>query len=135
MKIDRLAAVTAAAAVLALAGCAGPVAPYEERMGYLRKVAAQGAETHGLLRDQDAPKIDKDRCLGAWIRLQNPGEIPSDLHGGGSSLDWRNRVQEFFVDSCVSGKPKLAPGDQQLSTAPSSSAPAEQTPASAVTGG
>jgi len=96
-----------------LAGCA--TASYDERMAYLRKVAQQGADTHQLLVSQEAPKIDQERCREAWGGLNN-SDAPSDVPGGGMTAQWNAQIEQFFVDSCVSGKPKPVPG--QPSSAP-----------------
>uniref|UniRef100_UPI003F498C8C hypothetical protein n=1 Tax=Amycolatopsis sp. CA-151526 TaxID=3239921 RepID=UPI003F498C8C len=102
-------------ALTAVARCS---ASYEDRMAYLRKVAGQGAQTHQLLVDQAAPVINADRCTQAWNGLKNPSEYPSDT-GVEHSPDWENQIRQFFVDSCVSGKPKPVPGDPTTSPAPS----------------
>ena len=118
MTIFRV--VPAALLLALLAGCS---ATYEERMAYLRKVAQQGAETHQLLRDQEAPTIDADRCVQAWEGLKNPNEYPTT--SSTARTEWIGQIQQFFVDSCVSGKPKPVPAD-----AP---APAPTTPAATTT--
>lgn len=83
-------------------------ANYDERMTYLRKTANRGAETHALLVSQEAA-IDKERCKSAFNGLQD--HIPTDAAGASASADWSGQVEQFFVDSCVSGKPKPVPGD------------------------
>jgi hypothetical protein len=102
-----------------LAGGCSPTANYEERMSYLRKIAQQGAETHQLLQAQEAPKIDADRCSQAWEGIQRPEEFPRDTNEGATTANWRDQIKQFFVDSCVSGKPKPVPGE----TTPPSSPP------------
>src|SRR5262245_56664446 len=93
-------------AVLPLAGCDSPdTATTEERINYLRQVAQQGAETGNLLRDQEAPKIDKERCTRAFNALTRPEDYPHDTTDG-VSKEWAAQIREFFVDSCVSGKAK-----------------------------
>lgn len=87
-------------------------------MSYLRKVAQQGAETHQLLRDQEAPTIDLERCTAAWEGLKNEGDFPSDTTIGGVTSAWGSQIQQFFVDSCVSGKPKPIPGDPTAPATP-----------------
>jgi outer membrane murein-binding lipoprotein Lpp len=105
----RITDVVVAAVVGAtlLAGCA--TASYDERMTYLHKVAQRGVETHQLLVSQEAPKVDQDRCRKAWGGL-NTNDAPSDVAGGGRTADWDAQIEQFFVDSCVSGKPKPVPG-------------------------
>jgi hypothetical protein len=100
----------------ALAGC-GERASYEERMDYLRTLAKRGAETHALLKSQDA-KIDRKRCEGAYQGLSDGGDMPSDRDNGGISAEWSKQMELFFVDSCVSGKPKPVPGDATRTPSP-----------------
>jgi hypothetical protein len=114
-----------AAALLGLSGCSA--ATYDERMTYLRKVAQQGADTHQLLASQEGPVINGDRCGKAWDGLKNPGDFPSDIGGGGTTAAWQEQIRQFFVDSCVSGKPKSVPAlpssPAQTSTPGSSNVP------------
>jgi hypothetical protein len=93
-------------AALPLAGCdSTSTATTEERIDYLRQVAQQGAETGNLLRDQEAPKIDKERCTRAFTAVTRPEDYPKDT-ANGVSKEWAAQIREFFVDSCVSGKAK-----------------------------
>ncbi|MCP2200910.1 hypothetical protein [Lentzea flava] len=93
-------------------------------MSYLRKVAQQGAETHELLKSQDA-KIDEERCKAAFAGLKNMGDRPDVTGVGGQTAEWNEQIQQFFVDSCVSGKPKPVPGESvgQAPSGTSSSTP------------
>ena len=119
--VNRFTAATAAAVLtLTLAGCA---ASYDERMQYLRKVAQRGADTHKLMVEQEAPIIDKKRCETAYEGVQGPhGDAPYDLHMASYSGPWLDQIKEFWVDSCVSGKPKPVPGDPVPPPSASSSA-------------
>lgn len=65
-------------AVLPLAACTESSATTQERIVYLRQVARQGAETGNLLRDQEAPRIDKARCTRAFEGVTRPEDYPSD---------------------------------------------------------
>jgi hypothetical protein len=105
-------------AVLPLSGCSSSAATTEERLAYLREVAQQGADTGNLLRAQEAPKIDKERCGRAFDGLTRRADYPSDLADGGVSKEWSLQIREFFVDSCVSGKAKATSGGQDTSTTP-----------------
>jgi len=106
-------------AVLLVAGCAR-TSTYEERMNYLRKVAQQGADTHQLLVSQEGPKTDPARCGAAWDGLKRPSEFPTDgFTGENTSKELANQIREFFVDSCVSGKPKPVPADPAPAPPPS----------------
>lgn len=97
--------------VAVLTGCSSGATTYEDRIAYLRQVAKQGAEAGTLLRDQDAPRIDKERCARAFEGLTRPEDYPADTASGGVSKEWAAQIREFFIDSCVSGKPRSAPGD------------------------
>ena len=93
------------AGLLAVSACAS--ANYTTRMAYLRKVANRGVETHNLLASQGA-KIDAKRCTEAYSGLRDNSH-PNDENGE-SSEAWLNQIQQFFVDSCVTGYPKPVPG-------------------------
>lgn len=103
------------ASLLAVSACAS--ASYTTRMAYLRKMANRGVETHNLLASQGA-KIDAKRCTDAYNGLRDNSH-PNDENGESSDA-WLNQIQQFFVDSCVTGYPKPVPGD--------SSQPAPKTP-------
>ena len=106
---------------IALAGCASS---YDERMAYLRKVAARGVDTYKLLYSQDA-HIDKARCERAFDGSGAGNDAPTDVNASTASQEWKAQVKEFFVDSCVSGKPKPTPDQMPYpSTTPTSSASA-----------
>lgn len=127
MRLINVTSLSAALLAVAAvgAGCSGP-ASYDERMAYLRTVAKQGAETHQLLVDQAAPAIDIKRCTDAWTGLQDQSSFPSDTSAGSAqpyTEEWARQIQQFFVDSCVSGKPKPVPGDPVPSANPSPAAP------------
>lgn len=125
MRIRTVGLVVAVAGAVLLAGCA--TASYEERMAYLRKVAQQGADTHQLLVSQEAPKIDQERCRDAWGGLRT-NDAPSDMPGGGTTQQWQAQIEQFFVDSCVSGKPKPVPDGVSPASSPSTSPPSPTTP-------
>lgn len=91
--------------LLSVSACAS--ANYATRMAYLRKVANRGVETHNLLASQGA-KIDAKRCTEAYHGLRDDSH-PTD-ESGQSSEAWLNQIQQFFVDSCVTGYPKPVPG-------------------------
>ncbi|MDG4756393.1 hypothetical protein [Micromonospora sp. WMMD710] len=125
----RSVAVTALALSLtaSLAACVKS-ASYDERMEYLRTVAQRGADTHALIKSQEST-IDKERCERAYEGL-NDNDAPN-VESYDNREGFLNQIKEFFVDSCVSGKPKPVPGDPIPSessnpTAPSSSAPVPQ---------
>jgi hypothetical protein len=95
-----------------LAGC-GKNATYQQRIDYLHQVALRGAETHNLVASQDVV-TDRARCERAYAGLNtnDAPEVDGDAAPGGNSAHgWQSQIEEFFVDSCVSGKPKPAPGD------------------------
>lgn len=102
-----LAAAAAVAVVTVAAGCSDST--YEERLTFLHKVAERGVDTYKLLYSQEA-KIDKERCERAFNGSGADGDAPSDMATGGRTPQWQGQIKEFFVDSCVSGKPKPLPG-------------------------
>jgi hypothetical protein len=102
-------------AVLPLTGCTSSTATTEERIAYLRQVARQGAETGNLLRDQEAPRIDKARCTRAFEGVTRREDYPADTNSGVSE-EWEAQIREFFIDSCVSGKPKPVSGETTTTT-------------------
>jgi len=106
-----------------VAGCS--TATYDEKMAFLKKTAARGVDHYRLLYSQEA-HIDKARCERVFEGARLWEEAPRDLSGGGLSPGWNAQIKEYFVDSCVSGKPKPVPGEasipsQSPSTAPSAS--------------
>lgn len=115
MRSRQVILVVTLGAAVPLAACTS-AASFEERMDYLRQVANQGAETHDLLAAQEAPRIDKERCERAFAGVVRTEDFPSDLNGGGQTKEWVAQIREFFVDSCVSGKPKPAGGREPATT-------------------
>ncbi|MFI7673082.1 hypothetical protein [Actinophytocola sp. NPDC049390] len=105
MPSRRVILVLTLGAVVPLAGCTS-AAGFEERMDFLRQMSRQGAQTHDLLAAQEAPDIDEERCDRAFDGIVRTEDFPSDLPSGGQSKEWAAQIREFFVDSCVSGKPK-----------------------------
>lgn len=104
-----------------VAGCTGEPATYDEKNAYLRTVALRGAEQHAFLTSQET-KIDRARCDAVFKGLIN--DIPNDSTSDSFATEpWYEQVQAYFVDSCVSGKPKPVPGDA-TSPAPRSTVPA-----------
>lgn len=109
------------AATLFVAGCTD-YADYDERLTYLRTVAQRGADTHALIVSQEA-NIDRQRCERAFDGLLLNDDAP-DIDWVGNELQkWQAQIKEFFVDSCISGKPKPVPGDPAASPSASVSAP------------
>ncbi|MGV9600715.1 hypothetical protein ACWDR1_29035 [Streptosporangium sandarakinum] len=97
-------------------------------MAFLHKVANRGVDTYKLLYSQDA-RIDKARCERAFEGSGADGDMPSDVAGGTSTPEWRGQVKEFFVDSCISGKPKPLPKDLPYpTTSPSPTTSSTPTP-------
>lgn len=103
MRLVSVTVFLSATACLALAGCG---ASYDEKRDYLREVAVRGAETHALIAASEG-KPDEERCKAAKAGLID--DVPDDMNGGGESETWLKQVEAFFVDSCVSGKPKELP--------------------------
>ncbi|MFF0874496.1 hypothetical protein [Micromonospora aurantiaca (nom. illeg.)] len=106
-KRSVAAAALALSLVAALTACTKS-ASYDERMEYLRKVAQRGADTHDLLKSQEAA-IDKERCERAYAGL-NGSDAPH-VESYDDPDSFLKQIKEFFVDSCISGKPKAVPGD------------------------
>jgi hypothetical protein len=120
-------------AVLPIAGCSPSVPSTEDRLNYLRQVAQQGAETGNLLRDQEAPDIDKSRCGRAFDGLTRPEDYPSDAPDGGVSKEWAAQIREVFIDSCVSGKAKSGSGPISPTTTTTTTSPTTTTTTTAPT--
>lgn len=118
-------------AVLPIVACSPAVPSTEDRLQYLREVAQQGAETGRLLRDQEAPNIDKARCGRAFDGLTRPEDYPSDQPNGGVSKEWAAQIREVFIDSCVSGKAKA--GSTSPTTTTTTTTTAETTTTTAET--
>lgn len=110
MRPRHLLPTVALVAVLPMVGCSPAVPSTQDRLDYLRQVAVKGAETGTLLRDQEAPDIDKARCGRAFEGLTRPEDYPSDMPGGGVSKEWAGQIREVFIDSCVSGKAQSTSG-------------------------
>ncbi|MFG1620170.1 hypothetical protein ACGFI3_46115 [Nonomuraea wenchangensis] len=104
------AATIAAAAVIAAAVTGCSQSTYDERMSFLRKVANRGVDTYKLLYSQES-RIDKARCERAFEGNGVSADAPADMATGSRTPAWQAQIKEFFVDSCVSGKPKPVPGD------------------------
>lgn len=99
----RLALAPVVAGVLAVSGCADMT--YDERMEYLRHIAQRGVEVHVLIVSQGAEASVK-RCQDAYGGTLKE-ELPNDRGGGPVTGEWAHEVETVFVDSCVSGKPKV----------------------------
>ncbi|MFI7644355.1 hypothetical protein [Nonomuraea sp. NPDC049400] len=78
-------------------------------MTYLRTAAQRGVDTYKLLHSQEA-HIDKARCERAYNGSGVIDEAPYVEPSDGREA-WHAQVKEFFVDSCLSGKPKPVPAD------------------------
>ncbi|MET7329515.1 hypothetical protein [Nonomuraea sp. NPDC005650] len=85
----KSAATTAAAAVIAVAGCGST---YDERMSYLHKVASRGVDTYKLLYSQEA-HIDKARCERAFEGNSAGSDVPGDYEDGSTAVGWRAQVK------------------------------------------
>lgn len=132
MRFGR-GALVAVAATVALTACSSDDGlTYEKKRDYLRKVAVRGAETHALIAASEG-NPDKGRCEKAHAALNN--DAPRDI-AGVSNEQWQAQVRAFFVDSCMSGKPKELPPVGVPSGSPSPSAtPPPVTPANPPTTG
>lgn len=108
MTKRSVAVITLALSLTASLAACTKSASYDERMEYLRTVAQRGADTHALIKSQEAT-IDKERCERAYEGL-NDNDAPN-VETYDNREGWLKQVKEFFVDSCVSGKPKPVPGD------------------------
>lgn len=131
MRPRHMFPTVALVAVLPIVACSPAVPSTEDRLQYLREVARQGAETGRLLRDQEAPNIDKARCGRAFDGLTRPEDYPSDQPNGGVSKEWAAQIREVFIDSCVSGKAKA--GSTSPTTTTTTTTTAETTTTTAET--
>ncbi|MDG9677753.1 hypothetical protein [Micromonospora sp. DH14] len=95
-------------------------------MEYLRTVAQRGADTHALIKSQEAT-IDRERCDRAYGGLSANDAPNVDTYD--NREEWFDQVKEFFVDSCVSGKPKPVPGDPVPSESAGTATPSGSVPA------
>ena len=122
MRLRSVAIPLTIATLFATAGCTD-YAEYDERMEYLRTVAQRGADTHALIASQEGV-IDKARCERAFGGLDDREQpmVDNDVATEGNEMEaWEGQIKEFFVDSCVSGKPKPVPGNP--AAAPSTTPP------------
>lgn len=98
-KYKSRIATVAILAILSISGCA---ANYEARSSYLLEMAQRGVETNKLLRGQ-GEEVDDQLCRSANRALND--DIPSDQSlGYEPSEDWKNLVEETFVNACISGE-------------------------------
>jgi hypothetical protein len=95
-------------------------ASFADRMAYLKKMANEGVQTHQLIVSEGGTTAEK-RCTDAYSGLQD-NNPPGDQPMGGSSQGWLDQVQAFFVESCVTGLPKVTPS-QEAGTPSAPSAP------------
>jgi hypothetical protein len=105
-RVTALVVILGVVAGLA-AGCMDP-ASYAVRMAYLEKMASEGVQTHRLIVSQGGTTTAK-RCTAAYGGLQDQSP-PDDTGTGAPSQPWLNQIQAFFVQSCVTGLPKVVPG-------------------------
>ncbi|MBE1580446.1 hypothetical protein ACFORH_43220 [Amycolatopsis roodepoortensis] len=112
-----MVATAAGAAVLLVSGCSSMT--WDQKVEELRKIGERGADAHYILLTQNKQPTN-DECTANY-QLLGDG-TPSD-EGAGSTPEWRDLHQSYFVDSCVSGKPRVPntrPADTPASTAPPS---------------
>ncbi|WP_133116504.1 hypothetical protein [Amycolatopsis antarctica] len=120
--LRRVGTVVAAVGVIAVIGGCSPMS-WDQKLDALRDAGERGADAHYVLKTQNKPTT-KDECNANY---QNLGDgTPGEYGGSGSSEEWRNLHTSYFVDSCVSGAPRVPetrPASPSAST-PESTAPA-----------
>jgi hypothetical protein len=119
-----MAATAAGAAVLLVSGCSSLT--WDQKVEELRKIGERGADAHYILLTQNKQPTN-DECTTNY-RLLGDG-TPVDSNGS-VTQEWRALHQSYFVDSCVSGKPRIPntrPSDTPTSSAPPS-APVSSSP-------
>lgn len=103
--------------VLTTAACTDSFS-YDEHVEYLRTTVQRGVETHRLLVSQAAqPTVE--RCGAAFDGTVTdiPADVP-ETRPSRVSEQWLEQVRAFFIDSCVSGKPRPIPADGSPPVAP-----------------
>jgi hypothetical protein len=117
-----------AVVICAITGCSAP-ATFAQRMAFLKTVDNEGVQTHQLIVSQGGTSTSQ-RCTEAYGGLQDTNDAPSDQGDDTPpSQAWLNQIQDFFVESCITGLPEPVPGQPQKSPA-SSSSPSEPISAS-----
>ncbi|GAA1108757.1 hypothetical protein [Nocardiopsis composta] len=82
-----------------LSGCA---ASYDDRNEYLVEMAQRGVQVNKLLRGQNET-ISEETCASANRALND--DIPSDRPlGYEPSEDWKQLVEQTFINACVAGE-------------------------------
>jgi hypothetical protein len=122
----RTTAVALLAAVgMTVTGCGSM--SWDEKLDALRQAGERGADAHYVLLNQNKAPT-KDECTANYANLDDGG-APTESDGVSNSKEWNDLHLSYFVDSCVSGKPRV-PQSRPPSNAP---APTSTTiPASSV---
>lgn len=115
-----MAAAAAGAALLLISACSSLT--WDQKVEELRKIGERGADAHYILLTQNKQPTN-DECTANY-RLLGDG-TPADSTGHVTN-EWRDLHQSYFVDSCVSGKPRVP--NTRPSDTPTSSAPASVSP-------
>ncbi|MFE5565916.1 hypothetical protein ACFQ68_13100 [Amycolatopsis japonica] len=115
-----MAVVAAGAAVLLVSACSSLT--WDQKVEELRKIGERGADAHYLLLTQNKQPTN-DECTSNY-QLLGDGTPTDSL--GSVTKEWRDLHQSYFVDSCVSGKPRVP--NTRPSGTPASSAPASVSP-------
>ncbi|WP_377514260.1 hypothetical protein [Prauserella oleivorans] len=104
-RLKRLSAGAAlGCAAWVLAGCANMT--WDQKLEALRAAADRGADAHYVLLTKEQ-KPTKDTCSQNYEVFMGSGNTPPDEFGhGASSQEWRDLHLSYFVDSCVTGKPR-----------------------------
>ncbi len=98
-----MAAVSAGALVLLVSSCSMMMSD-EQKVEELRRAGERGAEAHfALLAEYKLPTPDE--CLDTYSRFTGGGAPWDEPYS--ASPDWMSLHGEYFVDSCVAGKPRV----------------------------
>lgn len=93
----------AIAATAILSGCSQMT--WDEKLEALRIAGERGADTHYVLLTENKEPT-RDNCAKNYSLAMGAGENPPAETDSGSSDEWRKLHLDYFIDSCVSGKPR-----------------------------
>ncbi|MEU3624963.1 hypothetical protein BS329_36760 [Amycolatopsis coloradensis] len=99
-----MVAVAAGAMVLLVSSCSITMMSEEQKVEELRRAGERGAEAHlVLLAEYKLPTPEE--CLNNYSRFTGGGAPWDEPYS--ATVDWISLHGEYFVDSCVTGKPRV----------------------------
>lgn len=93
-------------------GCGS--ATQDEKYAHLRDVAEKGADTHFVLINENK-ETTREVCQQHY-KLFTDG-VPADDNGFVTS-QWQQLSEDYFVDSCVKGEPRVIQTRSSATTSP-----------------